>query len=53
MKLLTAVCVFSFLAAALAACGNPAPPDPAYDRWHGDTYRGSDGGGGGGGGGGM
>lgn len=48
MKLLTAVCVFSFLAAALAACGNPAPPDPAYDRWHGDTYRGSDGGGGGG-----
>jgi len=48
MKRLTAVCVFSLLAAALVACGNPVPPDPAHDRWHADTYRGSDGGGGGG-----
>ena len=51
MKLLTAICVIGLLAAGLAACGNPAPSS-AYDRWHGDIYRGggSDGGGGGGGG---
>jgi hypothetical protein len=49
MKILTAICLVGLLASALAACGTPAPPDPVYERWHGEAYRGGANGGGGGG----